>query len=131
MSSLFVTKIEYGEGANKVVIPLRFGTWIIGQLKAQGIELDALKDLFSSDPLQGIEFAVTLLHLAACNAGNKDLNEFSRGKFYDHIDELGGFSSDKVISLLNMFATSLSSGVPVAKDAATKGGKSKPAMPAK
>lgn len=99
------------------VLPLVFGSWVMGQLIKEGFALSDLQKSMSENPF---EFFSLLIYLGAVNATPlKDKEAFNRNDFYDCIDQNGGVGGKVVSNVIKCFTNSLGTDVPEPKKKVT------------
>lgn len=99
------------------VIPLVFGSWVMGQLIKEGYALADLQKSMTENPF---EFFSLLVYLGAVNATQyKDKEAYNRNDFYDWIDASGNIGSVEVNRVIKCFTNSLGADVPESKKKAT------------
>lgn len=95
------------------LIPILFGSWVMGQLIKSGYPLASLHEEMTSNPFV---FFPKLVYLGAVNATpGKDLSAFDENDFFDWVDKVGGISSEGVMKVINTFTKSLGTDVGEAK----------------
>lgn len=76
-------------------IPLKFGNWVNQEMVSQGYAVADLQELAKQIQENPFKFMPILIHLAACNAKNMDLEDYKLNDFHDFMDEMissGGVS---------------------------------------
>lgn len=76
-------------------ITLKFGNWVNQEMVSQGYAVADLQELAKQIQENPFKFMPTLIHLAACNAKNMDLEDYKLNDFHDFMDEMissGGVS---------------------------------------
>lgn len=113
----------------KKVIPIRFGSYVISLLAKEGIKLSEIKASMDKDPIGVI---ANIIFFGAINASEgKRGDNITLVEIYDWIDEVdGGFASDEVMRIFNLFGEYLDKGVPKNQKGAAKP-KVKPLTPPK
>lgn len=75
-------------------ITLKFGNWVNQEMVLQGYAVADLQELAKQIQENPFKFMPILIHLAACNAKNMDLEDYKLNDFHDFMDEM--FSSGDV-----------------------------------
>lgn len=76
-------------------ITLKFGNWVNQEMVSQGYAVADLQELAKQIQENPFKFMPILIHLAACNAKNMDLEDYKLNDFHDFMDEMissGGVS---------------------------------------
>lgn len=90
-------------------IPVKFGSWVVGQLIESGMSLQEIEKSVQENPFK---FIALIAFLGACNADNFEDSDYKLNQFYGWIDDVGGVNSDEVVDVLNLFVKSISQNVP-------------------
>ena len=95
-------------------VKIRFGSYVISLLAQDGISLSDFGNVTEKDPIGTI---AKVIYFGAVNASEgKRGDDISQGDIFDWIDEQeGGFSSDEVTKVFELFGKYLTMGVPKKK----------------
>lgn len=95
-------------------VPIRFGSYVISLLAEAGITLVDFGKAVQKDPIGVI---AKVIYFGAVNASEgKRGDGISQGDIFDWIDEQdGGFTSDEVTKVFELFGKYLNMGVPKKK----------------
>ena len=95
-------------------VPIRFGSYVISLLAQDGISLSDFGNVTEKDPIGTI---AKVIYFGAINASEgKRGDGISQGDIFDWIDEQeGGFSSEEVTKVFELFGKYLTMGVPKKK----------------
>lgn len=95
-------------------VPIRFGSYVISLLAQDGISLSDFANITKKDPIGTI---AKVIYFGAVNASEgKRGDGISQGDVFDWIDDQeGGFSSDEVTKVFELFGKYLTMGVPKKK----------------
>ena len=95
-------------------VKIRFGSYVISLLAEAGITLVDFGEAVQKDPVGVI---AKVIYFGAVNASEgKRGDDISQGDIFDWIDEQeGGFSSEEVTNVFEMFGKYLEMGVPKKK----------------
>lgn len=69
-------------------ITLKFGNWVNQEMVSQGYAVADLQELAKQIQENPFKFMPILIHLAACNAKNMDLEDYKLNDFHDFMDEM-------------------------------------------
>lgn len=69
-------------------ITIKFGNWVNQELVSKGYAVSDLQEMAKQIQANPFKFMPTLIHLAACNAKNMDLEDYKISDFHDFMDEL-------------------------------------------
>lgn len=91
-------------------VPIRFGSYVISLLAQDGITLVDFGEIVQKDPIGVI---AKVIYFGAVNASEgKRGDDISQGDIFDWIDaQDGGFTSDEVTRLFELFSKYLEFGV--------------------
>ncbi len=95
-------------------VKIRFGSYVISLLAQDGISLSDFGNVTKKDPIGTI---AKVIYFGAVNGSEgKRGDDISQGDIFDWIDEQeGGFSSDEVTKVFELFGKYLTMGVPKKK----------------